>query len=45
MEHSAVPEEPGNADAESDEIQRLQTPEDIFKAKSKLGEFLMVTGL
>lgn len=36
VEHSAVPEEPGNADAESDEIQRLQTPEDIFKAKSKL---------
>lgn len=36
MEHPAVPEESSSTEAESNNIQKLETPEDIFKAKSKL---------
>ena len=40
MEHPAVPEESSSTEAESNNIQKLEAPEDIFKAKSKLGELL-----
>ena len=38
MEHPAVPGESSSTEAESNNIQKLEAPEDIFKAKSKLGE-------
>lgn len=37
MEHPAVPEESG----EGNDNQKLDAPEDIFRAKSKLGELIM----
>ena len=38
MEHPAVPEESG----EGNDNQKLGAPEDIFRAKSKLGELIIM---
>ena len=37
MEQSAVPEESANNEEQGNDHQRLAAPEDIFKAKSRLG--------